>query len=76
MLVGLLRGMGYAIMPMIVSLSGACLFRIIWIMTVFDHFKTLDSLYVSYPVSWTVTALIHTVCLLYVFHKLKNRFTE
>ena len=75
-LVGLLRGMGYAIMPMIVSLSGACLFRIIWIMTVFDHFKTLDSLYVSYPVSWTVTALIHTVCLLYVFHKLKNRFTE
>ncbi len=75
-LVGLLRGMGYAVMPMIVSLSGACLFRIIWIMTVFDHFKTLDSLYVSYPVSWVVTSLIHTVCLLCVLYKLKNKLTE
>ena len=75
-LVGLLRGMGYAIMPMIVSLSGACLFRIIWIMTIFDYFRTLDSLYLSYPVSWTITSFIHTVCLLYVFRKIKNKFND
>lgn len=75
-LVGILRGMGYAIMPMIVSLSGACLLRIIWIMTVFNHFRSLRVLYLSYPVTWTVTAFVHFVCLLVVFKKLKKRFLE
>lgn len=75
-MVGLLRGMGYAIMPMIVSLSGACLFRIIWIMTVFEHFKTLDSLYLSYPVSWIITGLTHGICFMCILHKIKNKFTE
>ncbi len=75
-LVGLLRGMGYAIMPMIVSLSGACLLRIIWIMTVFSRFRTLQVLYVSYPITWAITAGVHFICLLYVFKKLKNQFEE
>jgi len=75
-LVGLLRGMGYAIMPMIVSLSGACLFRVIWVTTIFKHFNTLQSLYISYPISWLLTSAAHTVCLLYVLHKIKGRFSE
>lgn len=73
-LVGILRGMGYAIMPMIVSLSGACLLRIVWIMTVFEHFKTLKVLYLSYPVTWTVTASVHLVCLIVILKKLKKKF--
>ncbi len=75
-LVGLLRGMGYAVMPMIVSLSGACLLRIIWIMTIFNQFRTLQILYISYPVTWTITAAVHLICLLYVFKKLRNQFSE
>ena len=41
-MVGSLRGMGYSIMPMLVSLTGACLFRIIWIYTIFKQYHTLE----------------------------------
>ena len=60
--VGSLRGVGYSIMPMIVSLTGACLFRVVWIYTVFEAYKTLDVLYLSYPISWAVTFGTHLLC--------------
>ena len=60
--VGTLRGVGYSIMPMIVSLTGACVFRVVWIMTVFAANPTLDVLYVSYPISWTLTFGTHLLC--------------
>lgn len=75
-LVGILRGMGYAIMPMIVSLSGACLLRIVWIMTIFKQFHTLRILYLSYPVSWAITSTIHFLCLMFVFKKLGKKFSD
>lgn len=71
-LVGIIRGLGYSIMPMIVSLIGACAFRVIWIYTVFAHYHTLQSLFVSYPVSWILTAGAHVVCLVIVLHKIKK----
>lgn len=57
--VGSLRGMGYSVIPMFVSLTGACLFRVIWIFTVFAMNHTLFMLYVSYPISWILTFSIH-----------------
>ena len=69
-LVGSIRGLGYAIMPMIVSLLGACAFRVVWIFTVFEWDRTLRTLYISYPVSWTLTALVHLICFLIVYKKL------
>ncbi len=67
-MVGQLRGIGYSVLPMIVSLSGACLFRIIWIMTIFavPEFHTLQVLYISYPVSWGLTFSIHMICYLVI----------
>ena len=62
--VGTLRGMGFSIMPMAVSLLGACGFRILWIMTVFSMDHTPEILYVSYPISWFITAMVHMICLL------------
>ena len=59
---GSVRGMGYSVMPMLVSLAGACLFRIIWIFTIFQWQHTLFSLYVSYPISWALTICAHLVC--------------
>lgn len=47
---GSVRGMGYSILPMLVSLAGACVFRIIWIFTIFRWQHTLFSLYISYPI--------------------------
>lgn len=63
-MVGSMRGIGYSIMPMLVSLTGACLFRVLWIMTVFAANPTLDVLYVSYPISWALTFGTHMLCYL------------
>jgi putative MATE family efflux protein len=68
-LVGSIRGLGYAVMPMIVSLLGACVSRIIWIYTVFQWNRTLETLYISYPISWALTALVHVICFIVVRHK-------
>ena len=72
-MVGQLRGVGYSIMPMIVSLTGACLLRIVWILTIFAQTHTLTVLYLSYPVSWAVTFAIHFLCYLFVAQKKLNR---
>lgn len=72
-LVGSLRGMGYSIMPMIVSLTGACALRIVWIMTIFQMNPTLSTLFLSYPVSWFVTALAHFICYLIVHHRFMKK---
>ncbi len=72
-LVGCLRGMGRSVMPMLVSLTGACLFRIIWIYTVFSMDRRLDVLYISYPISWALTGLVHAGCLLFVYMNLRKR---
>lgn len=72
-IVGALRGMGYAIMPMLVSLTGACLFRVVWIYTVFQKYRTLECLYISYPISWALTFLVHLVCFAVVYRKVLKR---
>lgn len=69
-LVGCLRGMGRSVLPMFVSLTGACVFRIIWIYTVFQADRTLETLYVSYPISWTLTSLVHLGCFLFIYLRL------
>ena len=68
-MVGSIRGLGYAVMPMIVSLMGACAFRVVWIFTVFRMFHTQFSLYISYPISWTITFAVHLICFLAVRKK-------
>lgn len=72
-MVGVLRGMGYSIMPMLVSLTGACLFRIVWIYTIFQHIRTLNCLYWSYPISWGLTFLVHLVCFAVVYCRLLKK---
>lgn len=62
---GIMRGLGYAITPMVVSLSGACLFRVLWLTTIFAWFPTQHILLLSYPVSWILTTLIHLLTYLY-----------
>jgi len=73
-IVGSLRGIGCSIMPMLVSLTGACLFRVVWIYTVFRHFHTLETLYISYPISWILTFMVHLICFIIVYRKLGRRW--
>ena len=77
-MVGALRGLGYSIAPMIVSLLGACAFRLLWIATVFqiDRFHTIETVYTSYPISWTLTFFAHVVTFIIVRHRLKKRWGE
>jgi len=72
-MVGSLRGMGYSIMPMLVSLTGACLFRIIWIYTIFKQYHTLECLYISYPISWALTFLVHLLCFGIVYRRILKK---
>lgn len=70
---GSMRGMGYSILPTIVSLTGACGLRIIWIFTIFAWNHTLFILYLSYPVSWIITTLAHLICYFYAKHRLDQQ---
>lgn len=74
-LVGALRGMGYAIAPMIVSLLGACGLRLLWVATVFKipKYHTLTVLFLSYPVSWAITASVHLICFVILFARVRHR---
>ena len=66
-----LRGIGYSLLPAITSLCGVCGLRIIWIYVVFPlpQFHNLAWLAGSYPISWVLTAAVHLVCFVLLYHK-------
>lgn len=70
-MVGALRGIGYSVIPMIVSLVGACGLRLVWIATVFqiDRFHNVFTIYLSYPVTWIITFTAHIICYAIVSRK-------
>ena len=74
-IVGNIRGMGYAVMPTVVSLLGACGLRILWIFTIFriPEYHTVFMLFLSYPISWIVTFLVHFVCFLFMRRRFPRR---
>ncbi len=61
---GAIRGMGFAVAPTIVSLLGACGLRLLWIGTVFQvpEYHTEFMLFLSYPLSWGITFVVHLIC--------------
>lgn len=77
-LVGALRGIGYSIMPMIVSLLGACGLRLLWIATVFQipEYHTQRTIYLSYPITWTITMTVHAICFIWARRKIAKREEE
>ena len=66
------RGLGSSMLPMIVSILGACVLRIIWVMTLFQWERTQLCLYLSYPVSWAITAAVHLICFLVLRRKIRT----
>ncbi len=71
-LVGSIRGMGYSVVPMLVSLIGVCLFRVVWILTYFTWVHTLPALYISYPISWILTLIAHLITCFVIYRKIKT----
>ncbi len=72
-MVGSLRGLGYSIFPMIMSLIGACLFRLLWIYFIFPLNPIPDTVYVSYPITWIITITAHILTYIYAMHKIKKK---
>ena len=61
-MVGVLRGMGASVIPMIVSVAGICVLRLAWIAFIYPFNPTLTMLYLSYPISWLITFTVHLIC--------------
>lgn len=74
--VGSLRGLGYSFMPMIVSLIGVCALRLLWIATVFqiDQYHTVETIYYTYPISWTLTLIAHLICFMIAKKQIKKKW--
>lgn len=72
--VGVLRGMGYSVGPMIMSLIGACGLRLVWIATVFQipQFHNISTVYVSYPITWAITLVAQLLLYVYASKKMKG----
>lgn len=70
MTVSCIRALGYSIAPMLISVFCICGFRIMWLYTYFATHHTLQSLYIAYPLSWTVAAVFHVSLLIHIW---KNR---
>ena len=65
-MVGVLRGLGYSVVPMVVSMVGACVTRLVWVATIFQVYRSPEVLYLSYPVSWTITLTVHILFFLFI----------
>ncbi len=64
------RGLEKSVVPTILVILGSCVFRIIWVNTVFAYFGTITSLYLLYIVSWTITAIAEIIYFVYLYKKL------
>ena len=66
-----IRGIGHSVLPMIITLLGACGIRLLWISTIFliPKFHSCNTIFVSYPISWTVTFIAHIICFLIIRKK-------
>ena len=67
------RALGKSLVPTAVVIMGSCVFRIIWVYTVFAYFHTIPSLYLLYSFSWSITGLVEILYFTHVYReKVKN----
>lgn len=69
-----IRGIGHSLTPTITSLAGACLFRIIWLFTIFQipQFHTPLMIFVTYPISWILTFMTNVICYNIYMKRIEN----
>ena len=65
-----LRGLGKSVTSTVISLIGACLFRVVWIWLVFSRYPTLGTVFISYPISWVLVIAASLGVILYVLSRL------
>ena len=67
------RGIGRSLVPTVIVVLGSCVFRVIWVFTVFAYFHTIPSLYLLYAFSWTITAAAEIGYFAVCWRKMKRR---
>ena len=63
------RALGKSLVPTAIVILGSCVFRVVWVYTVFAYFKTIPSLYLLYILSWSITAVAEIVYFLRVYRQ-------
>ncbi len=67
---GILRGLNRSVLSMVITIIGSCILRVIWLMTVFPAYPTLDIIYVCYPITWILTSLALFAFAFYLLSKI------
>lgn len=70
---GVLRGLGKSITSTVISLIGACLLRVVWLWTVFPASQTLETIFISYPITWIATTLTAFVMIQVLLKKMLKK---
>lgn len=73
---GFTRAMGYSILPMIMTLIGACILRIVWLYTFFAWYPTVIMLYLSYPITWTISGIGQVGSFFYARNRVRKEAIE
>ena len=56
LLPGAIRGAGRSMVPMLISVFGVCVLRLVWLFTVVPAHHTIEAVELSYPITWAVTS--------------------
>lgn len=72
---GVLRGLGYSIIPMIVSIGAICVLRMIWVFVFYPmpEFHSLIGIYTIYPISWSLGVISMAIAILIIFPRIKKK---
>ena len=70
------RGLGKTVIPTVIVVLGSCVFRVIWVYTIFAHFHTIPALYLLYPCSWTLTAFAEILYFVHCYKQSMALFKE
>ena len=70
------RGLGKTVVPTVIVVMGSCVFRVIWVYSIFAHFHTIPSLYLLYPCSWALTAIAEIFYFIHCYRDSMKLFHE
>jgi Na+-driven multidrug efflux pump len=71
---GTLRGLGKSSLAALIAFLGTCVLRVVWIYTVFAYFENLESIHISYPISWFITFVCQMVAFVIIYKKQRARY--
>ena len=70
---GTLRGLGKSATTAMITFFGTCVFRVVWIYTAFQFFENLETIFLSYGISWLMTG---GVFFIYAFRLIRKKIRE